>query len=306
MAQERHDIPLSELFHYWRTGGGDLESRIDSVPPILKLPKLVQINDNVKSVVEKSGLEIDQDFSFILSLKKVYNDLLSSSYLDLPEKNWKIFPVEWNKNWVNTLRKLQNTKYVSPILSTKDYDPKYQYQRNLTFKKLFDLLPESMIQIREQALVDIPSNLRYRIWALLLEVPTSPQELIDAYECINTDEISSTDHQLDLDIPRCHQYSELLSSKTGHEKLRRILKAWIFSEEKSVYWQGICFISFDSFNIYNNPPKKLGLDSILAPFLSLNFDDEPLAFACFKFFVKRFLDKIFKTDNSAFLKKYNT
>lgn len=46
-------------------------------------------------------------------------------------------------------------------------------------------------------------------------------------------------HKLDLDIPRCHQYNELLSSHVGHLKLKRVLKAWLTAEEdKLVYWQG--------------------------------------------------------------------
>lgn len=59
-----------------------------------------------------------------------------------------------------------------------------------------------------------------------------------------------------MDIPRCHQYHDLLSSPSGHKKLRRILKAWVVSHPEYVYWQG--------------------LDSLAAPFVALNFDDEGL------------------------------
>ena len=59
---------------------------------------------------------------------------------------------------------------------------------------------------------------------------------------------------------RCHQYNHLLASPEGHRKFKRILKAWVVSNPQYVYWQG--------------------LDSLCAPFLLLNFNDEALAFAC--------------------------
>lgn len=44
-----------------------------------------------------------------------------------------------------------------------------------------------------------------------------------------------------MDIPRCHQYDELLSSPEGHAKFRRVLKAWVVSHPDLVYWQGNIF-----------------------------------------------------------------
>jgi TBC domain-containing protein kinase-like protein len=70
-----------------------------------------------------------------------------------------------------------------------------------------------------------------------------------------TNEDHATDRQLDMDIPRCHQYNHLLSTPVGHRKLKNILKAWINAEnDRMVYWQG--------------------LDSLCACFLTLNFNDE--------------------------------
>jgi len=44
--------------------------------------------------------------------------------------------------------------------------------------------------------------------------------------------------QIEVDIPRCHQYDELLSSPEGHATFRRVLKAWVVSHPDLVYWQG--------------------------------------------------------------------
>lgn len=60
--------------------------------------------------------------------------------------------------------------------------------------------------------------------------------------------------KIEVDIPRCHQYCWLLCGSAGHNGLRRILKAWLLSNPQYVYWQG--------------------LDSLTAPFLYLNFNDE--------------------------------
>lgn len=74
------------------------------------------------------------------------------------------------------------------------------------------------------------------------------------YDSIDKETPTGTDRQIEVDIPRCHQYNELLSSPEGHEKFKRILKAWVVGHPQYVYWQG--------------------LDSLLAPFLYLNFSDE--------------------------------
>lgn len=52
--------------------------------------------------------------------------------------------------------------------------------------------------------------------------------------------------QIEVDIPRCHQYDELLSSPEGHAKFRRVLKAWVVSHPDLVYWQGN-FLVFRTF-----------------------------------------------------------
>jgi hypothetical protein len=44
--------------------------------------------------------------------------------------------------------------------------------------------------------------------------------------------------QIEVDIPRCHQYHQLLASPTAHEKFKRLLKAWVVSHPGLVYWQG--------------------------------------------------------------------
>lgn len=184
--------------------------------------------------------------------------------------------------------------------------------------------------------------------------------------------------QIEVDIPRCHQYDELLSSPQGHIKFRRVLKAWVVSHPDLVYWQGqspsfsrfhflvLSFLYF-CFSIANAIPccsshvwtiggghvpsfrlpashrgKTMccystfymtyidsfiaGLDSLCAPFLYLNFNNEgknlnfffspltpdvccsgshpfftfftALAYACMSAFIPKYLYNFFLKDNS--------
>lgn len=143
-------------------------------------------------------------------------------------------------------------------------------------------------------------------WFLL--PPASPQGDIQAkYESIDKDTPIPTDRQIEVDIPRCHQYDELLSSPQGHVKFRRVLKAWVVSHPDLVYWQGQWIAGlFFSFCVFHCTERDWalegarvsrgsvcspvlgtqstwrsllfhclpGLDSLCAPFLYLNFNNE--------------------------------
>lgn len=75
-----------------------------------------------------------------------------------------------------------------------------------------------------------------------------------------------------------------MASPQAHIKLKRILKAWVLSNPHLVYWQG--------------------LDSLCAPFLYLNFNDEARAFACLTSFINKYAALFFLKDNSAVIHEY--
>ncbi|KAF4019732.1 hypothetical protein G4228_011422 [Cervus hanglu yarkandensis] len=120
-------------------------------------------------------------------------------------------------------------------------------------------------------------------WAALLGVEGA---IHAKYDAIDKDTPIPTDRQIEVDIPRCHQYDELLSSPEGHAKFRRVLKAWVVSHPDLVYWQG--------------------LDSLCAPFLYLNFNNEALAYACMSAFIPKYLYNFFLKDNSHVIQEYLT
>lgn len=106
-----------------------------------------------------------------------------------------------------------------------------------------------------------------------------------AYDSYDRDRKIEMERQMDLDIPRCHQYHPLLASSEGHAKLGRVLKTWALAEEgEYVYWQG--------------------LESICAPFVALNFNDESLAFCSMLKFIRKFCAGFFVKDNSFLMREY--
>lgn len=134
-------------------------------------------------------------------------------------------------------------------LVIRERDTEYQFHRVLLFAKLLNGYPCTRDRIILESETDIPPFMRGEIWACLLGVVEN-----NTYERIDKVTQTSTDRQIEVDIPRCHQYDELLSSPEGHQKLKRLLKAWVKSHPQYVYWQG--------------------LDSLTAPFLYLNFNNE--------------------------------
>lgn len=152
-----------------------------------------------------------------------------------------ILTQKFNSNYANDMDSL-------PIV-IRERDIEYQFQRVLLFKRLLNGYPFTRDRIIQESKKDVPPLLRGEVWSCLLGVLKN-----NSYEAIDKITPTQTDRQIEVDIPRCHQYDELLSSPEGHQKLKRLLKAWVKWHPQYVYWQG--------------------LDSLTAPFLYLNFNDE--------------------------------
>ncbi|KAF9976182.1 hypothetical protein BGZ73_009036 [Actinomortierella ambigua] len=166
-------------------------------------------------------------------------------------------------------------------LSIREKDLGYQYQRLSMYTDLLLQYPASRDEILHHAKIDIPPLLRGKVWAAILRVVGDYQGLYDSFDKSSE---RPTDRQIELDVPRCHQYNQLMFSQAGHEKLTRILKTWVEANELQAYWQG--------------------LDSCCAPFLTLNFNDEALAFSCIQEFLPKYLKDMFLHDNSKVIHEY--
>lgn len=107
----------------------------------------------------------------------------------------------------------------------------------------------------------------------------------ERYTALLTSEPCDADQQIALDIPRCHQYDELLASANGQAQLKRVIKSFLITHKENTYWQG--------------------LDSVAAPFVRLNFDDEALAFGCYEAFFEKYLYAFCRSDSDTEMYKYN-
>lgn len=307
-------LNISEIYYLWRLSIGrniESERKQDDCPPIFKIPYLivgeklfndsnatdVKLNNHIIITTKSKCIPLDvfkadmarifQDSSYLSS-----NHSVSDGSMTAMQENKCNNPMPTHqKSSINSLtfkdlNKLsinwQESPKVQPIV-IKEADFAYQCERIVLFKRLLFGCPKLKEQLRREASIDIPPYYRAQTWAVLLDVV--PEKSRRLYETIDKTTPIATDRQISVDIPRCHQYNELMASPQGHQKLARILKAWLnHNSTEYVYWQG--------------------LDSLAAPFLLLNFDNESMAFACFNAFVDKYLKGFFKKDNQLIVQQY--
>ncbi|EGT40922.1 CBN-TBCK-1 protein [Caenorhabditis brenneri] len=127
------------------------------------------------------------------------------------------------------------------------------------------------------------STQRADVWCTLLDINETKWR-----DYLNLDILAphSSDRQLEVDIPRCHQYDSFMTTPAIQESLRKVLKGWqiITEADNYVYWQGC--------------------DSLATPFLLANMSKPHIAYACFKEFTHRYCHKFYLKDNSEVIKEY--
>ncbi|KAG4070178.1 hypothetical protein HA402_003868 [Bradysia odoriphaga] len=267
------ECPLSHIYYWWQLAGGDVytelknEGLIRSEAPILIMPSLVPLSGKPICPPKSQSSLLDNRI-VMLSLTNLIDRLSNikpEAYFPL------IHSPEFRINYGTEMENL-------PIV-IRERDTEYQFHRVILFTRLLKGYPYTRDLIVKEAEKDIPPLLRGHIWACLLGVIEN-----GSYESIDKVTPTATDRQIDVDIPRCHQYDESLSSPEGHRKLKRLLKAWVTHHPQYVYWQG--------------------LDSLTAPFLYLNFNNEERAFLSLYKFIPKYLHWFFLKDNSAIIKEY--
>ncbi|ETE58473.1 TBC domain-containing protein kinase-like protein, partial [Ophiophagus hannah] len=253
---------IEEVYYLWCLAGGDLEKElvnkdiIRSKPPICTLPIfLFEDGESFGQGRDRSFLLDDTTVTLSLcQLRNRLKDVGGEAFYPLLEDDQSNIPHSNSNNELSAAAKL-------PLI-IRERDTEYQLNRIVLFDRLLKAYPYKKNQIWKEARVDIPPLMRGLTWAALLGV------------------------EIEVDIPRCHQYDELLSSPEGHAKFRRVLKAWVVSHPDLVYWQG--------------------LDSLCAPFLYLNFNNEALAYSCMSAFIPKYLYNFFLKDNSHVIQEYLT
>ncbi|XP_013138516.1 PREDICTED: TBC domain-containing protein kinase-like protein [Papilio polytes] len=250
---------LQYLYHWWQLTGGDIQAElkknglVKNSPPILSMPIAILLDGC--TIGGKRGALFDR------RIAKYSLDLLKARLSHIPPQDF--YPL------MHERRRDYDAVALPKII--RERDTEYQFYRLLWYQRLLIVSNLIFLYVRKPNCG----------WAALLGVKGDIEE---QYERIDKETPTPTDRQIDVDIPRCHQYCWLLCGSAGHRTLKRLLKAWLLTNPQYVYWQG--------------------LDSLTAPFLYLNFCNEARAFACLSAFVPKFLHKFFLKDNSAVIKEY--
>ncbi|KAK7601179.1 hypothetical protein V9T40_008620 [Parthenolecanium corni] len=268
-----------ELYYLWQLAGGDVHTDlkrnglIKTKPPILSMPSLILLEGMSFGHVKDPSRRMD------LKVVPLSLETLTVRLKHLPFNAY--YPlIETKSHLIEDFEDGDKGSDNLPLI-IRERDTEYQFKRIVLFRRLLQGYPYTRALLCHEASKDIPPYYRGKVWAALLNVKGDIER---QYISIDKETPIPTDRQIEVDIPRCHQYNELLSSKAGHLKLKRILKAWVVSSKQYVYWQG--------------------LDSLCAPFLFLNFNNEARAFACFSAFIPKYLHNFFLKDNSAVIKEY--
>lgn len=77
-----------------------------------------------------------------------------------------------------------------------------------------------------------PTN-RALAWQRLLNVGEAVHRRMQQYDAVVE---QSCDRQLELDLPRCHQYIPVMNTNEMRERLRATIKLFIL-DSGSIYWQ---------------------------------------------------------------------
>jgi len=265
-------MKLDQVYYLWKLAGGDVEwalkkkGLLRSESSVLLLPRLIILEGTLYGNTRNQSSLLD------LQIVELSLDLLVNRLQHLKITDYD--PL------IDHVKESDSTTDKLPLV-IREKDTEYQFHRIVLFDRLLSAYPFKSDRLLIEAKKDIPPYFRGAIWACLLNVCSDTES---TYLAIDKETAGVTDRQIEVDIPRCHQYNDLLSSSVAHKKLKRVLKAWLVSHDKYVYWQG--------------------LDSLCAPFVYLNFCKEHIAYACLTAFIKKYLNDVFLRDNAAVIGEY--
>lgn len=273
-------LTIQETYYLWKLAGGDILGELRkhglmvTMPPVLLVPKLILGEGHLEGQKKERSTLYDP---VVIPLSKKQ---LETCVKEIPVED--CYPLILTEDSEEMTREVVVSDETANLpLVIKEGDVRYQFKRIILYRRLLQCYPFHRPKIWQEARIDSLPLYRAYIWAALLGIEHDTQA---HYQAIDKESWTPTDRQIEVDIPRCHQYSNLLASPEGHRKFKRVLKAWVATNPQYVYWQG--------------------LDSLCAPFLYLNFNDEALAFACMSAFIPKYLYGMFQKDNAAVIQEY--
>ena len=273
---------IDQVYYLWRLTGVDCmqilrqksKQFLVQLPSIIKVSKLFTVENSYEHGLAINYESAYDDSSIPISLDQLLDRLNSIKEDYVAESNVNDQLI--GKAISSKIKSIQKQP-----LNIRETDIEYQFHRVRLFSRYLYAYPYKKNELYKECEIDIPPHYRALAWAALLEVKDNIE---DIYANIDKEQITPTDRQIEVDIPRCHQYDALIASPDSHGKLKRVLKAWVLSNTNLVYWQGI--------------------DSLCAPFMYLNFNNEALAYGCLQNFVQKYAKNFFLKDNSNVIHEY--
>jgi TBC domain-containing protein kinase-like protein len=224
---------VDEVFYLWKLAGGDFLQTLkqngrltNRLMPIEKMPLYITVDEG-----REYGRPCDEETLFdetivplsLANLRNRLNLLKPETFYPIIEKcetttaenifnhnnnNDEEEKINSRKTSYNRLNNLSadmiETTQKQPI-NIRENDIEYQFHRIVLFSRYLVGYPFKKNELFKECRIDIPPLYRSLAWAALLDVRC---DIGKVYSEINKEIITATDRQIDVDIPRCHQYGK--------------------------------------------------------------------------------------------------
>ncbi|XP_004703509.1 TBC domain-containing protein kinase-like protein [Echinops telfairi] len=259
---------IEEVYYLWCLAGGDLEKELVNKEIIRSKPPICTLPNLLFEDGESCGQ--GRDRSSLLDDTTVMLSLcqLRNRLKDVGGEAFYPLLEDDQSNLPHSNSNNELSAAATLPLIIRERDTEYQLNRIVLFDRLLKAYPYKKNQIWKEARVDIPPLMRGLTWAALLGVEGA---IHAKYVAIDKDTPIPTDRQLKICVPASPAPGMQCPETPCSSK-----------------------------------PQPEGLDSLCAPFLYLNFNNEALAYACMSAFIPKYLYNFFLKDNSHVIQEYLT
>ncbi|KAG0348313.1 hypothetical protein BG004_005448 [Podila humilis] len=297
-------LPLSQVFYLWKLAGGDVETqfkklgRLAGTPLIQMLPRIIQVaedKDDPKPLMRDSA-DLFSDEACVLSLENLEVEIFKSIH----EPNKGQF------SWDTDYFMFSDPDELNFLVTTMSDEAQLEDCANGDHSAF--LYPDSMqVSPAPASSPKIGGSL-----GGLVGTPSLAQQSTKTRAKVP---LAIREKDLGYQYQRLSMFTDLLLQyPASRAEILHHSKIDIPPLLRGKVWAAILGVMGDYNEVYSDIDKytekstdrqiELGLDSCCAPFLTLNFNEEALAFACIEQFLPKFLKDMFLHDNSQVIHEY--